>query len=106
MGRPLHGVRILHVHTLPVVSGSGINTFLTMEGSRRCGADVALAAAPGGRLEDLVRQAGMGFFPIRNFVSELSPFKDLHALSQLLRLLAREKFDIVHTHNSKGGFLG
>lgn len=106
MGRPLHGVRILHVHTLPVVSGSGINTFLTMEGSRRCGADVALAAAPGGRLEDQVRQAGMGFFPIRNFVSELSPFKDLHALSQLLRLLAREKFDIVHTHNSKAGFLG
>ena len=105
-GESLAGVRILHVHTLPVVSGSGINTLLTMKGSRECGAEVGLACAPGGRLEVLVRESGMGFYPIRNFVSEVSPWKDLHALWQLDRLLAREKFDIVHTHNSKGGFLG
>ena len=102
----LAGLRILHVHTLPIVSGSGINTALTMQGSSACGAEVGLASAPGGKLEALVREAGMPFYPIRNFVSELSPFKDLHALWQLDRLLAREKFDLVHTHNSKAGFLG
>ena len=67
---------------------------------------MGLASAPGGKLETLVREAGLQFYPIRNFVSELSPFKDLHALWQLDRLLARERFDLVHTHNSKGGFLG
>jgi len=102
----LAGIRILHVHTLPVVSGSGINTLLTMKGSRDCGAEVGLACAPGGRLENLVRESGMGFYPIQNFVSEVSPWKDFHALWQLDRLFSREKFDIVHTHNSKGGFLG
>jgi glycosyltransferase involved in cell wall biosynthesis len=105
-GDSLSELRILHVHTLPVVSGSGINTLLTMQGSQKCGARVGLAASPGGRLEDLVRQSDMEFFPIRNFVSELAPSKDLHALWQLDRLMAREKFDIVHTHNSKAGFLG
>jgi len=102
----LAGLRILHVHTLPIVSGSGINTVLTMQGSSDCGAEVGLASAPGGKLEALVRETGMHFYPIRNFVSEVSPFKDLHALWQLDRLLAREKFDLVHTHNSKAGFLG
>ena len=102
----LDGLRILHIHTLPIVSGSGINTFLSMEGSRRQGAEVSLACAPGGRLEEVVRQSGMGFFPIRNFVSPVSPWRDLDALWQLLRLLRREHFDIVHTHNSKAGFLG
>ncbi|MDA2929734.1 glycosyltransferase family 4 protein [Acidobacteria bacterium AH-259-O06] len=102
----LAGLRILHVHTLPIVSGSGINTFLTMQGSRDCGAEPALACAPEGRLQELIRSAGMQFHPIRNFVSELAPLKDLHALWQLDRLLARERFDIVHTHNSKAGFLG
>lgn len=102
----LEGLRILHIHTLPVVSGSGINTFLTMQGSRRCGARVGLACAPGGRLEELVRHADMDFYPIRNFVSELAPLKDLHALWQLDRLVARERFHIFHTHNSKAGFIG
>ncbi|MFB3068191.1 MAG: glycosyltransferase family 4 protein [Acidobacteriota bacterium] len=102
----LAGRRILHVHTLSVVSGSGIGALRTMQGSANCGAEVGLASAPGGKLETLVRDAGMQFYPIRNFVSELSPFKDFHALWQLDRLFARERFDLVHTHNSKAGFLG
>ena len=102
----LAGLRILHVHTLPIVSGSGISVLLMMQGSVDCGAEVGLASAPGGELETLVGEAGMQFYPIRNFVSEVSPFRDLHALWQLDRLLAREKFDLVHTHNSKAGFLG
>ena len=50
----LAGLRILHVHTLSIVSGSGINTLLTMQGSLDCGAEVGLASAPGGKLETLV----------------------------------------------------
>lgn len=98
-------VRILHVHTLPVWSGSGINTFLSMKllPSRFA---PALACAPGGRLEDEVRAAGIPFYPIPDFTGPLSPARDLRALRQLTALLHREKFALVHTHNSKAGFLG
>lgn len=37
---------------------------------------------------------------------ELNPLFDLSTLVQLFTLCRKEKFDIVHTHTSKGGFLG
>lgn len=98
-------VRVLHIHTLPVWSGSGINTFLSMK-LLPPRYTAALACAPGGRLEDEVRAAGMTFFPVPAFTGPLSPVRDALALRQLLHLLRREKFSVVHTHNSKAGFLG
>ena len=37
---------------------------------------------------------------------ELSPRRDLAALARLVGLCGRERFDIVHTHSAKAGFLG
>ena len=37
---------------------------------------------------------------------EISPLKDIHSFSIILRLLSKNKFDIVHTHCSKAGVLG
>ena len=39
-------------------------------------------------------------------VREISPLKDLAAYRALVALCRRERFDIVHGHCSKGGFLG
>jgi glycosyltransferase involved in cell wall biosynthesis len=97
---------VLHVHTLPVVSGSGINTLLTMRGLAERGYEVDLACRPGGRLEEVVREEGLGFRPIPHFVAEVSPHRDLLALAELVGLLRRERYGVVHTHNSKGGVLG
>ena len=65
-----------------------------------------MACAPGGPLVDLAKQNGITVRPIKNFISEMSLFKDLHALWQVYRLLRRSKYDLIHTHNSKGGFIG
>lgn len=102
----LAGLRILHVHTLPIVSGSGINTFLTMQGSLDCGAEVALASAPGGNWRCWFVRRGCTFIPSETSSARSLLSRNLHALWQLNRLLAREKFDLVHTHNSKAGILG
>lgn len=99
-------IRVLHIHTLPIVSGSGINTFLSMHGMDKDLYDVELACAPGGRLVDLVHQHHMKVRLIRGLVQPLDPVNDLLALYGLLRLLKKRSYHIVHTHNSKAGFVG
>lgn len=99
-------VKVLHVHTLPVISGSGINTFLTMKGLDKNRYEVELACAPGGALIDEVMKEKMEFQPIKHFRQPINPLHDLLALWELYHLIRRERYDIVHTHNSKAGFIG
>lgn len=99
-------IKVLHVHTLPVISGSGINTFLTMRGLDKNRYEVELACAPGGALIDKVKEEGMRFQPIKHFRQKISPLHDSLALWELYRLIRRERYDLVHTHNSKAGFIG
>lgn len=99
-------INILHIHTLPVISGSGINTFLSMRGMESKTFRVDLACAPDGRLIDLVEKNLMRVFTFKNLVQPLHPLKDLLVIVQLSRFLMKNKYHIVHTHNSKAGFVG
>nr|MBC8459425.1 glycosyltransferase family 4 protein [Deltaproteobacteria bacterium] len=99
-------IRILHIHTLPIISGSGINTFLSMRGMDRRIYEAELACAPGGRLIDLVQSHNMSVRTFNNLVQPLHPVKDLLALMNLIFFLKKNRYHIVHTHNSKAGFLG
>jgi len=99
-------IRVLHIHTMPIISGSGINTFLTMKGMDKSRYEVQLACAPGGPLIDLVTAHGMKVVPIRNLVQPVEPLKDFRAFVDLLSFLRSNIFHIVHTHNSKAGFIG
>ena len=77
-------IRILHIHTLPVISGSGINTFLTMQGMDRKVYDVEIACAPGGRLIELVQKHNMKVHTFNTLVQPLDPINDLLALKDLM----------------------
>lgn len=99
-------LKVLHIHTLPVISGSGINTLLTMIGLSKNRYDVEFACAPGGPLADEVIEKGIKFHPIRNFVQRISIYDDLMALWELVWLIRQQRYDIIHTHNSKAGFIG
>ena len=99
-------IRILHIHTLPIVSGSGINTFLSMQGMDKTLYEVDLACAPGGRLIPLVEENHMEVRTFKNMVQPFRPFKDTLALLDLTAFLRKNPYHIVHTHNSKAGFLG
>jgi glycosyltransferase involved in cell wall biosynthesis len=68
--------------------------------------EVEFACAPGGDLIDEVVKQGVKFHPIRNFVQRISIYDDLMALFELVLLMRRQRYDIVHTHNSKAGFIG
>jgi len=99
-------IKVLHIHTLPIISGSGLNTYLTMKGMNRGTYRSELACSPGGKLIDLVEGAGMKVIPFRNLVQPLHPLKDALVLMELTRFLKKERYQVVHTHNSKAGFVG
>ena len=99
-------IKVLHVHTMPVISGSGINTFLTMQGLNKEKYKVEFACAPEGPLIEKVVKEGIKFHPIKNLVQPISIIDDIKALFQIIVILKKENYHIVHTHNSKAGFLG
>ncbi len=99
-------MKILHIHTLPIISGSGINTLLTMRGSIGLGHQVALACESLGRLTEEAEKAGVALHIVPSLGREIHPVRDIAAAISLARLIRSNRFDIVHTHNSKAGFVG
>jgi glycosyltransferase involved in cell wall biosynthesis len=59
----------------------------------------------GGRLEVAIVGASQ-FHEIRHLCRRVRPFSDLRAVSELRSLIRRERFDVIHTHESKAGALG
>ncbi len=102
----MNRIRVLHLHTLPVISGSGLNTWITMKGTCAQRFEVSFACAPGGGLNDMVRQAGFTVHEIANLRQPIRPVRDLRALFEIVGILKRERIDLLHTHNSKTGWLG
>jgi|GEM_PF-515266 len=112
-GQPSSGIvqvsmrkRVLHIHTLPVISGSGLNTWYSMCGQRDAGYEVELACAGGGQLLDLVRQQGMGVHELRHMVRSVHPLHDVLVIGELWQLMRRGRYHLIHTHNSKAGIVG
>lgn len=99
-------VKVLHVHTRAVIGGSGTNTLLTMEGLDKSRFEAILACGPGGPLLDEARKKNLRVEVIRYLANELNIFKDTLAFFELIRLMNKERFQIVHSHNAKAGILG
>lgn len=97
--------KVLQVHTLPVISGSGIHALITLKGLDRSKYEVEFACAPGGALIEEVLEQGITFRPIKHFVQPVSPLDDIRALWEMIYLLKHQNYDIIHTHNSKAGFI-
>ena len=68
--------------------------------------EVFVASSPGGEFWERAEAAGIKTRRLSSFVREIAPLKDLSVLFQLIRLIRRERFSIVHTHTTKAGFLG
>jgi glycosyltransferase involved in cell wall biosynthesis/ribosomal protein S18 acetylase RimI-like enzyme len=69
------------------------------------GHEVTGISAPGPHAAAL-EAAGIRFLPWRNATRAWDPVADGRALAELVALLRRERFDLVHTHNPKPGVLG
>jgi glycosyltransferase involved in cell wall biosynthesis/ribosomal protein S18 acetylase RimI-like enzyme len=69
------------------------------------GFDVTAVSAPGPYAEEL-RREGIAHIPWRNATRSWAPWNDARAFAELVAILRRERFDIVHTHNPKPGIIG
>jgi len=69
------------------------------------GYEVTGISAPGPHGAALEAE-GIRFLPWRNATRAWNPVADARALAELVGLLRRERFDLVHTHNPKPGVLG
>ncbi|MDQ1014668.1 glycosyltransferase family 4 protein [Streptomyces afghaniensis] len=101
---PLPRIKVLHVVTR-FWGGSGLNTLMTALGMDPDRYEVWVAGVPGDELWDRAAAKGVHTVQIPGFRDVLTP-ADALVLWRLVRLIRRERFTIVHTHNAKGGFLG
>ncbi len=112
--------KALHVITRLTLGGSAENTVDSVVALSRAGYDVTLATGGGkggkpkaGRemeqevevVED-ARARGCRIVMVPSLVRNVKPLRDLAALWSLFWLIRRERFQIVHTHTSKAGFVG
>jgi len=68
--------------------------------------EITVIARSEGDLTRLLNEYGIHTVVLPALVRPIDPFRDPLALWQLYRCFRRRRFDIVHTHSSKTGFLG
>src|SRR5690606_6636353 len=103
-------VRVAHVITRMCKGGAQENTFHTVRLANRNRYDVDLISGRTARnepsMENAVHGAGVEIVRVNHLVRNPSPLSDLRAYNELLQLFRERRYDIVHTHTSKAGYLG
>jgi len=97
---------VLHIITRLISGGAQDNTLLTVAHGDRERYEIHLAAGPEGAWLERGREVAHVLHLVPSLVNPISPSRDVGALVELVRLLRRERFTIVHTHTSKAGMLG
>ncbi|PLV56756.1 glycosyltransferase [Thermotoga sp. SG1] len=69
--------------------------------------EVEVACGPeNGQLIEELKKLNIKVHVIPDLVREISPLKDLKAYLQIRKIIKSGKYDVVHCHSSKAGFLG
>ena len=99
-------VRVLHVITRLIRGGADENTVFTVEGVDRSGYDSEILAGCGSETTGFPSEIQRRTRVLPELVRDPHPVKDVVALVKMVRLFKRGRYDIVHTHTAKAGFLG
>ena len=103
-------IRVAHVITRMCVGGAQENTFHTVRLANNDRYEVDLVSGRTARSEPSMelsaRDTGIEIVHVKHLVRNPSPLNDLRAYNELVRLFRERRYDIVHTHTSKAGYLG
>lgn len=98
-------MKILHIIGRSEFGGATVHVFSILEMLKEKGHDVALLSTN----SETISSAKKRNIPIVRDIEiqrNINIYKDIKALVLLTKYLKHKKYDIVHTHTSKGGFIG
>lgn len=103
-------IKVLHIITVFSIGGATENTLLSVEYLQELGYDVSILTGENieseGSLFDRAKNNNIRVTILKQLQKSIHPFYDLVALLKIFIFLRKNKFQIVHTHSSKAGFLG
>ena len=98
--------RVCHIITKLELGGAQQNTLYTVAHLDPARFDADLVTGTDGILLSDLKASGVRAHLLSSLGRQVSPWRDLVALRDLVVLLRRERPNIVHTHSSKAGILG
>ena len=100
-------IKVLHIITHLPIGGAQDNTLITVEKLDRQKFDVSLMCSPEGDwLERATKIKALNFIFVEELARKIRLLKDFIAFLKICSTIKNAKYDIVHTHSSKPGFLG
>ncbi len=99
-------IRVLHVITRLIRGGADENTVFTVERMDGGRYDSDIVAGRGSEVQGFSPRIQACTRVLPDLVRDPNPVLDIVALVKLVRIIREGRYDIVHTHTAKGGFLG
>jgi glycosyltransferase involved in cell wall biosynthesis len=101
---PVSAVRPKVLHVTQATGGLETILLLLFKHYDRSRLDLELACAAGTSLETKARALGVPVHPVE-MVRSPNPIRDVGALVRLCSIIRKGRYDIVHGHSAKGGYL-
>jgi len=99
-------VKILHIQVLPIMSGVQKAMLDILERLDRNKYDITILCNSEGELTQAADRLNFHHIILPELKREIHPFYDMLALIKLIKIIRRNRFQLVHTHSSKSGFIG
>jgi len=99
-------IKICHIQLLPLMSGvqrSMLDIFKNLDCERY---DITVICKEEGELTKTLTQMGIDYLLVPQLTREIRPIRDLVSFFLLYKIFRKFKFDLIHTHSSKTGFIG
>jgi glycosyltransferase involved in cell wall biosynthesis len=97
---------VLHIITRLIRGGADENTVFTVQRMDPDKYDAELLVGRGSETSGFDPSVRERLRVLPDLVRDPHPIRDVVALVKMVRLMRRERYDIVHTHTAKAGFLG
>lgn len=97
--------KLLHIQLLPLLSGVQNMMLLLLDSLDKERYEIYVICKPNGPLVNRLEESGYHCLPVKSLRRNLS-LLDFVAFWHIFSICRKYRFDIVHTHSSKTGFLG